>query len=329
MKDLIMILAYTPDDYREDILRNLVKSLNKFNNTFDVMVVSHTPIAVDIQKKVDIAIFDKKNDILTDWDLLNQPWFSPGNDRRIQSSFLSKKNTQLAIWRMLSIGFSTAKNLGYTKVHHIEYDCVIKDISEFIKNSELLETFSAVVYIKKEINVDDILFGSFQSYKIDHLNDLLLNYNEDRIKELIRNAEIKSPEKMLYDLILHSGVIYTKDKQVLDQNGNLFGIVDAQTQFNPWSIPFYDQLTHEVCFLVWNTKIHSGIKHVIVVNNKEVLATENTLLNHWQLLSIGNIENIESLIIIENEKIRDTFSLKTFEEKELFKKMSYRCQIAL
>jgi hypothetical protein len=37
------------------------------------MVVSHTPIPLDIQKKVDLVIYDKKNEILTDWDMLNQP----------------------------------------------------------------------------------------------------------------------------------------------------------------------------------------------------------------------------------------------------------------
>ena len=92
MKDLILITAYCPDDYRENLLRNLVNSLNSYD-LFDVMVISHTPIPLDIQKKVDLVIYDKKNEILTNWDMLNQPWFNPGNQRRIQSSFLSKKHT--------------------------------------------------------------------------------------------------------------------------------------------------------------------------------------------------------------------------------------------
>ena len=89
MKDLILITAYCPDDNRENILRNLVTSLEKHKNIFDVMITSHTPIPLDIQKKVDVSLFDKKNEILTDWDLLNQPWFAP-DDRRIQSSFCMK-----------------------------------------------------------------------------------------------------------------------------------------------------------------------------------------------------------------------------------------------
>ena len=184
MKDLILITAYCPDDNRENILRNLVTSLEKHKNIFDVMITSHTPIPLDIQKKVDVSLFDKKNEILTDWDLLNQPWFNPNDERRIQSSFLSKKNTHLAIWRLMILGFSTAKNMGYRKVHHIEYDCEINEISEFIDNSELLNKNNSVVYMDVKYTVDEVMFGSFQSYFIPKIHKLLIELDEEKIKDL-------------------------------------------------------------------------------------------------------------------------------------------------
>ena len=110
MKDLLLITAYCPDETRENILRNLINSLTKFKNKYDLMIVSHTPIPLDIQKKVNYFLYDSKNEILTDWDLLNQPWFAPTGDGVIQSAFLSKKNTLLAMWRMMILGFSLAKN---------------------------------------------------------------------------------------------------------------------------------------------------------------------------------------------------------------------------
>ena len=191
MKDLIMITSYCPDDKREDILRNLVTSLENYKDTFEVMIVSHTPIQLDIQKKIEVALFDKKNEILTDWDLLNQPWFNPNNERRIQSSFLSKKNTHLAIWRLMILGFSTAKNIGYKKVHHIEYDCKINNIDEFKENSILLDDYDSVIYIDKKNTVDDILFGSFQSYFLPKIDNFLLNLDEESIKNMIRKSKTK------------------------------------------------------------------------------------------------------------------------------------------
>ena len=328
MKDLIMILAYTPDELREDILRKLVGSLAKFKETFDVMVVSHTPIPVDVQKKVDVAIFDKKNEILTDWDLLNQPWFNPGNDRRIQSSFLSKKNTHLAIWRMLNIGFSNARNLGYQKVHHIEYDCNIENIDEFVENSKYLDFHDAVIYIKHEQDVDDILYGSCQSYRIDKLDPILTDLDEEKIKDFIRSSDTKSPEQMLQALIQKNNGAYIKDSKVLNEKGNSFGLIDGQVSFgfNPWSVPFYDRLTEQVYFLVWNTTKHQGVKHIVLVNEQKAHAGITIEFNHWIIIDLGRIEEIESIIVLEDGKIRDTFSLKTQEEKEIFKKMSFRTE---
>ena len=45
----------------------------------------------------------KKNELLTEWDLINQPWFSPNGDGKIQSGLLTGRNTHLAIWRMMMI----------------------------------------------------------------------------------------------------------------------------------------------------------------------------------------------------------------------------------
>ena len=67
MKDLILITAYCPDGYRENKLRNLVNSLNPHSQLFDLMVVSHTPIPLDIQNKVSLVIYDKKNEILQEY----------------------------------------------------------------------------------------------------------------------------------------------------------------------------------------------------------------------------------------------------------------------
>ena len=212
MKDLLLITSYCPDEVRENILRDLISSLTKFNDKYDIMVVSHTPIPLDIQKKVNYFLYDSKNEILTDWDLLNQPWFSPTEGRIIQSSFLSKKNTLLAMWRMMILGFSLAKNLGYSKVHQIEYDCKIIEDSEISENSNLLGTYDSVIYFDTKSNVQDIMFGSFQSYYLPTIDEVLINLDEIKIKSIIRESDTKSPEVLLYR-ILSKGKIYKKNRE--------------------------------------------------------------------------------------------------------------------
>jgi len=324
MKDLILITTYCPDDYRENILRDLVDSLQ--SSPFDVMIVSHTPIPLDIQKKVNFVWYDEKNEILTDWDLINQPWFNPGNDRRIQSGLLSKKNTHLAIWRMQILGNSIAKSLGYNKVHKIEYDCVINNFDEFLENSILLNTNSCVSYTKSKDTVDDILFGSCISYNLNDLHPDFLVLNEEKIKNKIRNSKSKSPEGIAKELYHHKGDAIVKSKSLLDIKGNSFGIIDGQMENNfiPWGVPFYDKLTNEIGFIIWNTQNQKGVKHQIIINNNKIFNLPITGYNGWRMEFLGSLDSIENILTIEDGKIRDNISLQTQEEKETFKKISFR-----
>lgn len=326
MKDLIMITAYCPDDDRENILRKLSNSLTRFKNSFDTLIVSHTPIPLDIQKKVNYSFYDSKNEILTDWDLLNQPWFNPNDDRRIQSSFLSGKNTHLAIWRMMILGFSLAKNMGYTKVHHIEYDCDIESIDEFDDNSKLLNDFDSVIYIDSKETVDDILFGSFQSYFLPKIDKFLINLDESKIVEMIRDSSTKSPELMLQEILLGGGKVFKKSRSTLENDKNKFGIIDGQVgnKFIPWAVPYYDQLDDTIGFVVWNTKNKNGVNHIVIINEEKIVNVPTTLLNHWRLVNLGKINEIKSLLIIENGEIRNKFNITTDEEIEIFKKSSFR-----
>lgn len=326
MKELILISAFCPDDKRENILRDLLKSIQKYKSNFDIMIVSHTPLPIDLQKMVEFYLYDKKNEILTDWDLLNQPWFSPNNDRLILSSFLSKKNTHLAIWRMFTLGFSLAKNIGYKKIHCIEYDCIINDIEEFHDNSSLLEEYDSIVYLTSRPPTDKLLLGSFFSLKVDKIPTILLNLDEERIKQMIRSSLTKSPERMLQKLLEEHGKVFFKDRDEMETKGNRFGLFDGQvdTNFIPWALPYYDELTENVDFIVWNTKKEKGVKLIIILNEEKIFKIDIPHLNYWKMINLGKLEEINSILIIEDDKIKDLHSLKTQEEKDIFRKLSYR-----
>ena len=68
------------------------------------------------------------------------------------SIFTGFFNTHLAIWRMLILGNSVAKNVGYKKLHHIEYDTSIRNFKELIK------------IIKTSINNREILYNTSTMY---------------------------------------------------------------------------------------------------------------------------------------------------------------------
>ena len=70
MKDLIMISSYCNTKEKEDVLRNLVSQVNKHRDIFDLMIVSHTVVPDDISNKCDLVLYDKKNEILFDFFLM-------------------------------------------------------------------------------------------------------------------------------------------------------------------------------------------------------------------------------------------------------------------
>lgn len=322
-EDIILITAYCPDNQKMDKLRKLVNQLQKFKNKYDIMVVSHTTIPLDIQENLDLCLYDKKNELLTDWDLINQPWFSPGNGRRIQSGLLTGRNTHLAIWRMLILAFSVCKNAGYKKIHHVEYDCEIENDLEFNENSDLLEEYDFIYYKDRQKNVDEILFGSFQSYNVEKIPNELIVLNEEKLKNKIRNSPSKSPEGMLEDILIKNGKVKVKDRNNLEFNGNKFATSEYDDTFNPWGVPFVDLLNNELKFICWNQKKKNGVNNIIIINDNKVFNTGNVSYGTWLILNLGDLKDIHKINVIEDDTLRKTFVIDSEEKKELFKKMSY------
>lgn len=327
MKDLILVSSYCDTKEKEDILRNLINQIYQENN-FDILLISHTVIPDDISHKCTLSLYDSKNELLTDWDLRSKPWFNPGDDREIQSIFTGDFNTHLAIWRMIILGNSIAKNLGYNKVHHIEYDSDIKDFTELYDNSNLLNEYDCVTYVKKIENVDSILFGTYQAYRLDTLHEDLLILNEEEIKNKIRLEDIKSPEKMLYGLLHNGKKGLVKEKILLDTN-NCFGLSHDINKGIAWCLPYYDKLTNELGFVIWNknpnletepNNLKINVK--LIYNDNQIFDCGDILKYHWVIKKIDNFDNAKKLTVILNGKIRNEYDF--IKDGDMFKQVSFR-----
>jgi len=325
MKDLIMISSYCNTKEKEDVLRNLVQQIIEHKDFFDLMIVSHSVIPADIADKCDLVLYDKKNELLYDWDLRCKPWFNPGDTRQIMSIFTGFFNTHLAIWRMLILGNSVAKNIGYSKLHHIEYDCDINDFSELKNNSKLLDEYDCVTYTKSKNTVDPILFGTYQAYRLDTLNKVLLELNEDYLKSKIRKSEDKSPEAMLYNLLHNGKKGFVKSKKLLDTNENNFGLTHSNLSYNhtAWCLPYYDTLTKKLSFIIWNVEEGNGPINVKVIYNDDKIFNFGEILpQHWVMNDIDDFDNAKKMVVILNDKIRNIFDFE--KDGESFKKVSFR-----
>lgn len=325
MKDLILISNYSNTAKKQEILRNLVKQIYSQNEYFDLLLISHTTIPQDIQDKCNYVFYDFQNELLYDWDLRSKPWFDPGDQLRpIMSIFTGFYNSHLAIWRMIILGNSIAKNLGYNKIHHIEYDASINNFSEIYDNSKLLDSVDCITYNKKEGTVDGILFGSYQAYKLDTLDNFLLHLDEDKIKKSIKDSLSKSPEGMLFDLLHINKKGIVKDKALLDV-GNNFGVSNSKliNAHTAWCLPYYDKDTEELGFVVWNMEQDSQTINVkLIYNDKQIINLGDINPDHWKLHTLGLYSKSDNLIVLLNNQIRNIFNFSEYREE--FKQSSYR-----
>ena len=328
MKDLICITAHCPTEEKRRILYNLVSSLQPIRKDFDLMVISHTPVTFDVQENVDWVIFDKDNELLTDWKYQNQPWFSPHDGKHIQSIFFGIGNTYLTLHKQLIAGYGHAKTFGYEKVHFIEYDAYFEDHTEFYDNSKILNTYDAVLYTKKdalfEINLQ-FGIGNFHSVKISTLSERAFKYDREEILKELEESSEKTTEKRTQILYGENGnKIYFKDHNVITQNGNILRIIDFHKgDFEmQWAVPFYDDTKKTIEFVVWNDASEKPCNVIVIVNDDNIIKFENLKKFEWSIQTLGEPKDIRNIKVIINDKLKNNIILNE-NNIEMFKKTNF------
>jgi hypothetical protein len=323
-KDLILITAHCPTEKKRKILLDLVIGLQLIREDFDLMVVSHTPITFDVQEKVDWAIFDRDNELLKGWIHQNQPWFSPIQGMRIQSIFFGNGNTYLTLHKQLITGYSMARTFGYEKIQCIEYDSFFCDFTEFYENSKSLDDYDAILYTKEDKEGETNLqfgIGNFHAAKISSLPEKIFHFNREEILKDIENNDSRTTEKRTEDLYkMNNNLVLFKKDTLLMQNGNILRLVDFHKgEFEmQWAVPFYNTKTDTVDFVVWNEASDTPATVMVIVNEKDLIIFKDIPKFSWQIKTIEKIENINSITVLINNKIKNHITL-TPENRDLFK----------
>ena len=328
MKELILIGAHCPDDEREKLLDECINALQRCRNEYDILICSHTEIPSYISKKVDYVFYDKNNDLITDLKYLNQPWFSPVEEMIILSTYVGQYNTYLAVYRLLISGLGLAKMFKYKKVHYIEYDTIMNDVSELYDNSKLLDEYDNVV-IQKEVEDYQLNcywpIGNFMSFRVESINELFTSYDKEKLLEILFNSPSKTNEKITNDIMKMNGnTIHIKDyKQVVSKDIK-FALSNntSKESMNYWTVPFYNTKEDKVSVIVWNNKDDEPINVNFIVNNEKIITFKGVNKFEWRMGEIGNINDINSILILVNNKIKTNIQFNE-ENREWFKKTNY------
>ena len=116
-----------------------------------IILTSHLPIPLELQKLVDYCVYDKNN-ILTKHTFYNYTWFDYGTWKA--DLWLTGENNNVyhgpAVYTNYYNGVALAEKLGIKKVYFLNYDYVLKDPT-FIDNiSLILNQKKAYVGVKEE-----------------------------------------------------------------------------------------------------------------------------------------------------------------------------------
>lgn len=327
MKELIAIGAYCPDKEREILLNNCIDSLLPLKKDFDFLIVSHTHIPEYIADKVDYVFYDKKNDLLTDWELINKPWFSPFSGMTIISGLVTGYSTFLVAYRIFIAALGFARNFKYDKVHWVEYDSYFTNFDDFYDNSKLLENNTAVQYKKEYKNYEKNLdwgYGCFQAINVTKLDEIFLIYDEEKLIEILKNCPNKTNEKTTQDVYnRNGGKIYFKDFNIVSEK-NSFNLSDETTKesLSHWTVPFYDTKKNIVSVVVWNNKSENPINVSFIINDETIISFKNVGKFEWSIKEVGHLKDLNSITTIINGKIKNDIRF-TEELRRLFIKTNY------
>ena len=328
MKELILIGAHCPDDEREKLLDECVNVLQRCRNQYDILICSHTEIPSYISQKVDYVFYDKNNDLITDMKYLNQPWFSPVDGMTILSTYIGQNSTYLAVYRLVTAGLGFAKMFNYKKVHYVEYDTIMNDLSELYDNSKLLDEYDNVVIQKEQKDYEENIawpMGNFMSFKVDSINELFTSYDKEKLLEILLNSPSKTNEKITNDIMKMNGnTIYIKDYEKVKLKDIQFALSNntSKETMNYWTVPFYNTKEDKVSVIVWNNKDDEPINVNFIINNEKIITFKGVNKFEWKMGDIGDIDGIDSIITLVNGEKKNEIKFNN-DLREIFKKTNY------
>jgi len=315
MNDLVVITAHCPHESQVKMLEDCINSITELD--YHILLISHTHIPIHIQKKCNYYFYDYLNDVTQDDELLYFTWYAIDGTTFIQSKYFTKEFYGFAIYRMFTIASQIAENFKYENIHHIEYDCVLKNKNLIKEHSELLNKYDSVFYTD---NGDDtgMIFGAFKSFKVSKLPQLFKKFDRDEMRNIMVNRPSLPLENFTKHIFTKEGNPFFMNSRELVKSGNFYQN-NSPLRLKHF-VPYYNQ-TNDSFYLFFKNLTDSEESLRIFVNGVNNLNL-TILPNHWSMRFLGEGDKFESLMILCDDKIIYDKSY-TKEDRETLKKNSF------
>lgn len=326
MRDVCLVAAYTPDQQREDMLRNLTRFLK---GKKDIVLISHTATPKDILEDVKYHFYDEENELLDVRD--NYPsfwWFHDTGQAKIWSNDIWYKDADirtaavgfqmLPVTRNFFFGMTICKMLGYDVAHYIEYDSIIDSVDFMNKNNKLLESNDGVVYW---IEDRKHTHGAYCCYNLNSYSFDELKWNR---QELL--AEFTELLKLPVEGLIESFVLskMSVDKRIMKRDiAELDAVLSSDSpnisgkyEYVPCIILIRED--NIVTFFGKNT-LDKDIRVSVLINsgvNRDYVIRPN----FWTMDDVGTLDFVNKIVIFLNEKKIKEYNFTSESEIEKHKK---------
>jgi hypothetical protein len=296
MKNLIVITANCPTEEQENMLEKCLDSV--INLGHHILLISHTHIPIHIQKKCNYYFYDYFNDINDDDELLFFVRYVINDNTTIRSKYFTKEFYGFAIYRMFSMSSLVAENFKYENIHHIEYDCVIKNDNLINEHNELLETYDVVFYTDNG-KPDGFLFGAFKSFKVNKLPELFKRYNKDEMRRMMVEIPLVPLETFTKHIFMEGGNVIIKNTNDIKNNGSFFQ--NESPLRLKYFTPYYDH-TNDTFFLFYKNMGETTNSLRIYINDDRIY-NELVKSKYWMIKNLCDSNELKSILIICDDKL--------------------------
>ena len=315
MRDLMVITAYCPTEEQEKMLEKCIDSI--LGLKYHVALISHTHVPIHIQKKCNYYFYDYYNDVSHDDELLYFVRYYIKEKTTIRSKYFTKEFYGFAIYRMFSIASQIAINYGYDNIHHIEYDCELKNTNLIDEHNEILKEYDAVLYTDTG-DQNGFILGAFKSFKVNKLPNLFKNYDKDKMKDLMVNTPLMPLETFTKHIFLSETKPFFKNENDIISNNDFFKN-ESELRLKHFT-PYYDHEDDTFCLFYKN--IGATTHHLKIYLNDEGIVINTVDVGWWTIRKLCKSSDLRNLLILCNDKIIYNKTFNTIE-LETLKKNAY------
>ena len=317
MKDLISVFAYCPDNRRKKVLQDLLNQLQPIRDRFEIIVVAHSTISELSYDLVDHFYYDSSNKLLVDFDVRKKHWFS-NHLFNINSTLVYPASTHLAIYSLLYYTFNFSKFKKFNKVHCLEYDINLNNLDLLDDVNSTLDNYDTVMFRRER---DGWLYGTYFAFTMNNFPEDYFVYDEEKILNQLRNSETKMTECITDKLLTpNSRTIKFEPLSKLDSTSVFQKIDNHMNNELVWCVPLCSNSTDMMYFFVYNNK--GGDYDVDVVINNKHLNIKTTCLGCWYLEPLGDIKDIDEILVLVNKEIKKHIILND-ENRDMFRKHNF------